>query len=60
MTKAKLIVFYLAIICLIPISQAVAGVDSIDGLVSIPLPPSVLLLGSGLVGLAGWRWFRKR
>ena len=25
----------------------------------VPLPPSVLLLGSGLLGLAGWRRFRK-
>ena len=58
MTKAKLTVFYLAIICLIPFSQAFAGGDG--GFSPIPLPPSVLLLGSGLVGLAGWRWFRKR
>jgi hypothetical protein len=28
-------------------------------LTSTPLPPSVLLLGSGLLGLAGWRRFRK-
>jgi hypothetical protein len=25
----------------------------------VPLPPTVLLLGSGLLGLAGWRGFRK-
>jgi hypothetical protein len=25
----------------------------------VPLPPSFLLLGSGLLGLAGWRRFRK-
>jgi len=25
----------------------------------VPIPPSVLLLGSGLLGLAGWRRFRK-
>jgi hypothetical protein len=25
----------------------------------VPLPPTVLLLGSGLIGLAGWRRFRK-
>jgi hypothetical protein len=25
----------------------------------VPLPPSMLLLGSGLLGLAGWRRFRK-
>jgi hypothetical protein len=28
-------------------------------LTSVPLPPSMLLLGSGLLGLAGWRRFRK-
>ena len=27
---------------------------------NIPLPPTVLLFGSGLLGLAGWRRFRKR
>jgi hypothetical protein len=26
---------------------------------AVPLPPSVLLLGSGLLGLAGWRRFKK-
>jgi hypothetical protein len=26
---------------------------------AVPLPPSMLLLGSGLLGLAGWRRFRK-
>lgn len=26
---------------------------------NVPLPPTVLLLGSGLLGLAGWRRFRK-
>jgi hypothetical protein len=26
---------------------------------TVPLPPSALLLGSGLLGLAGWRRFRK-
>lgn len=26
---------------------------------TIPLPPTVLLLGSGLLGLAGWRKFKK-
>jgi probable HAF family extracellular repeat protein len=28
-------------------------------LTPVPLPPTVLLLGSGLLGLAGWRRFRK-
>ena len=71
MTKAKLTVFCLAIIFLIPYSLA-AGTGPLD-LTSIgapipdplaqrliPLPPSLLLLGSGLAGLAGWSWFRKR
>jgi len=25
----------------------------------VPLPPTVILLGSGLLGLVGWRRFRK-
>ncbi len=29
------------------------------GPLAVPLPPSVLLLGSGLLGLAGWSRFRK-
>lgn len=33
-------------------------VDQVQ-LTSTPLPPSVLLLGSGLLGLVGWRRFRK-
>jgi hypothetical protein len=32
---------------------------AIDNVQVVPLPPSVLLLGSGLLGLAGWRRFRK-
>jgi hypothetical protein len=31
----------------------------IDGGALVPLPPTVLLLGSGLLGLVGWRRFRK-
>jgi hypothetical protein len=42
-------------------------VNSLDGKIvdnrfvgsPVPVPPSVLLLGSGLLGLAGWRRFRK-
>ncbi|MGP8050895.1 MAG: hypothetical protein ACLPYB_09820 [Desulfobaccales bacterium] len=26
---------------------------------AVPVPPSLLLFGSGLLGLTGWRWFRK-
>jgi len=26
---------------------------------AVPIPPTVLLLGSGLLGLVGWRRFRK-
>jgi len=54
MMKAKLTIFFLAIIFLIPFSQAFAQVQE-----HVPAPPSLLLLGSGLVGLAGWRWFKK-
>jgi hypothetical protein len=39
----------------------VYAVDSIDCPVpAVPLPPTVLLLGSGIVGLVGLRRFRKR
>lgn len=36
----------------------IAG-DYISGASTVPLPPTVLLLGSGLLGLAGWRRFRR-
>lgn len=41
-------------------SQAQTGFDqlALDGS-AVPLPPSLLLLGPGLLGLAGWRRFRK-
>ena len=32
---------------------------SVELAVPVPLPPTVLLLGSGLLGLAGWRRLRK-
>jgi hypothetical protein len=31
----------------------------VNSVVAVPLPPTVFLLGSGLLGLAGWRRFRK-
>ena len=34
------------------------GIDNIS-FTTVPLPASLLLLGSGLLGLAGWRTFRK-
>ena len=35
------------------------GLDFIIYGAPVPVPPSMLLLGSGLLGLAGWRRFRK-
>jgi hypothetical protein len=32
---------------------------AVYGFSNVPVPPSALLLGSGLLGLAGWRRFRK-
>jgi hypothetical protein len=32
----------------------------VDQVQVVPLPPSVLLLGSGFLGIVGWRRFRKR
>lgn len=39
-------------------ASAYAWLDNID-LEAVPLPGTLLLLGSGLLGLAGWRRFRK-
>jgi hypothetical protein len=36
---------------------SVQALDRLD--VTVPAPPTVLLLGSGLLGLVGWRRFRK-
>jgi len=56
MPKAKLTVFCLAIILLIPFSLA-GGASAPEA----PVPPSLDLLGYGLLGLAGWRMlFRKK
>jgi len=56
MPKAKLTVFCLAIILLIPFSMA-GGASAVE----YPVPPSLDLLGYGLLGLAGWRMlFRKK
>lgn len=37
-----------------------AGGTSFNGLVTTPLPPSAILLGSGLLGLVGLGWRRKK
>jgi hypothetical protein len=42
----------------------ITGITQLDliraaGFATVPLPPTVLLLGSGLLGLAGWRRLRK-
>jgi hypothetical protein len=41
----------------VSVRQYVAPIPPIPG--AVPIPSSVLLLGSGLLGLAGWRRFRK-
>jgi hypothetical protein len=38
---------------------SIATYDTAVSFVIVPLPPTVLLLGSGLLGLVGWRRFRK-
>jgi hypothetical protein len=35
------------------------GINQLDILNPVPLPPTVLLLGSGLLGLVGWRRLKK-
>jgi hypothetical protein len=40
-------------------SQSYGAYVTSGALTSVPLPPSMFLLGSGLMGLAGWRRFRK-
>jgi hypothetical protein len=35
------------------------GFEGVAGSSRVPLPPTVLLLGSGLLGLAGWRRLKK-
>jgi hypothetical protein len=35
------------------------GFEGVAGPSTVPLPPTVLLLGSGLLGLAGWRRLKK-
>jgi hypothetical protein len=41
------------------LSTSNPGFEGVASPNSVPLPPTVLLLGSGLLGLAGWRRFRK-
>jgi hypothetical protein len=47
------------------IFQQIGGNDNMGAILdnvqlsAVPLPPGVFLLGSGLLGLVGWRRFRK-
>jgi hypothetical protein len=41
------------------VALKIAGLSGSTEAVNVPLPPSVLLMGSGLLGLVGWRRFRK-